>query len=89
MNPARESCKSEPCVFDEGDYRYGFGCNRLQYLRKHTDYLTTESCLSLSDFVLSGLNPNKVRAFLKMVVGPRSEVATVGFYDWEDDWEEE
>ena len=27
MNPTRESCKSEPCVFDEGDYRYGFGCH--------------------------------------------------------------
>ena len=64
-------------------------CQITVYLRKHTDYLTTESCLSLSDFVLSGLNPNKVRAFLKMVVGPRSEVATVCFYDWEDDWEEE
>src|SRR6266702_6737400 len=26
MNPAREFRKSEPCVFFEGDYRYGFGC---------------------------------------------------------------
>ncbi len=29
MNPAHEFRKSEPCVFFEGDYRYGFGCNWL------------------------------------------------------------
>src|SRR6266702_6874992 len=29
MNPAREFRKSEPCVFFEGDYRYGFGCSSL------------------------------------------------------------
>src|SRR6266702_2142262 len=30
MNPDREFRKSEPCVFFEGDYRYGFGCIGVQ-----------------------------------------------------------
>ena len=40
MNPAHEFHKSEPCVFFEGDYRYGFSC-KLGYIMSdlaHDEY---------------------------------------------------